>query len=313
MNTSASAPDADGPFPCPVCGAAPCRPRPTPLGVLRDCDRCGFVFAAPTLDPSAGELYPEEWAREVMNPTFYYADGEFRPRNVRRMHQLLDRLEPYRRLNRLLDVGCSAAFFLRAARDRGWQVRGVEVSAFGAEYSRAELGIDVFHGTLQEAGFAGGEFDVVVSSHVIEHVADPRGLVREMARVTRPGGAVVVTAPTQLSSPGYKLFGLTSGEAPPRHVSFFSPRTLARVLSWECLRVVHKVVNLEFYQLTRACRTFVRMRPAATPGPPVPPAATAAPTEPMSRWPVRVVKRAANTIAARLDVGDEVTLIAVKP
>ncbi|MBO0699471.1 MAG: class I SAM-dependent methyltransferase, partial [Zavarzinella sp.] len=245
---------------CPLCGVRRTCPRSTRLGVLHRCQDCEFVFAVSTSDPSEPDLYQEEWAQDVLNPTFYFDGTRYRPRSRTRMQSLLNRLAPYRGLNRMLDVGCSAAFFLQLARERGWQVRGVEVSEFGVKYSRTELGIDVFHGTLHEARFPDGAFDVAVSSHVIEHVADPRGFVREMARVVRRRGAVVTTAPTQLSSPGYKLFGVPSGEAPPRHVSFFSPRTLARLMTDEGLRVVEKLVNVEFHQFVRACKTVLGWR-----------------------------------------------------
>lgn len=43
--------------------------------------------------------------------------------------------------------------------------------------------------------FSDGSFDAVVSFQVLEHVADPGACVREMARVLRPGGRVVLTAP----------------------------------------------------------------------------------------------------------------------
>ena len=98
----------------------------------------------------------------------------------------------------------------------------------------------------------------------------------------------MTTAPTQFSSLGYLLLGRPSGEAPPRHVSFFSPATLARVLASEGLQVVGKSMNVEIQQLTRACREVFR-RGKNPPQHSAQPAAVA-PTnlvEPLDRWSVR--------------------------
>lgn len=52
---------------------------------------------------------------------------------------------------------------------------------------------DIDHGGL--AMFADGDFDFVICNHVIEHVANPIKLVRDVFRITRPHGTVVLAAP----------------------------------------------------------------------------------------------------------------------
>jgi SAM-dependent methyltransferase len=46
--------------------------------------------------------------------------------------------------------------------------------------------------------FADGSFDCVITSEVLEHITDDIGAMREVARVTRPGGSIAVTVPTYL-------------------------------------------------------------------------------------------------------------------
>ena len=129
----------------------------------------------------------------------------------------------------VLDVGCGGGAFLARARSLGWQVLGVEPDPRAAEVARTVRGLDVRPGTLEEQGFPTGRFDAVTSSHVIEHVHDPLGFLRECARVTRPGGRVVVVTPN-VGSLGRRRLGTGwIGLDPPRHLHLFTCATLRRL------------------------------------------------------------------------------------
>jgi SAM-dependent methyltransferase len=59
----------------------------------------------------------------------------------------------------------------------------------------ARHGAITHHGLLEEQRFADASFDVVGMFEVLEHVADDEGLLREIARITRPGGHLALTVP----------------------------------------------------------------------------------------------------------------------
>lgn len=60
--------------------------------------------------------------------------------------------------------------------------------------------IDVLADFDRALPFADGTADFVICSHVIEHVADPFGMLDEIRRVLRPGGRAVVVVPNRLTS-----------------------------------------------------------------------------------------------------------------
>jgi SAM-dependent methyltransferase len=291
---------------CPLCDSTNVSQKPCRFTEMMQCGACGFIFATNPTDSSAPDLYEEEWSKTEVHPTFIYSQGCYTVRNEWKLQALLDRLEPFRKTNRLLDVGCSAAFFLKLARDRKWDVQGVEVSDFGVTFSREELGIPVFQGLLQDAHFPDESFDAAFSSHVIEHVGYPVTLLQEMKRVLRPGGALITVLPTQFASPSYRFFRKWTGEGPPRHVSYFTKRVFEDRLRRLGFSVHFSRQNVE---MQKVLSILLRRHDAAGATDVVPSSAT---TQESSSPFVRVIKSALNLAATGFGVGDELTTIAVK-
>lgn len=129
----------------------------------------------------------------------------------------------------LVDVGCGRGDFLAHMQSLGWNVLGVEPDPVAAGLARSR-GIDVFAGRLEAAGVAGGIADQVTLDHVLEHVEDPAGLLRECRRILRPGGRLVIYTPNA-ESLGHRRFGRAwRGLEPPRHLFVFSPKAMQYVL-----------------------------------------------------------------------------------
>jgi SAM-dependent methyltransferase len=273
---------------------------------MMQCGDCGFIFASSPTDSSAPDLYEEDWSRTEVHPTYIYSQGQYAVRNEQKLQALLDRLEPFRKTNRLVDVGCSAAFFLKLAHARNWEVQGVEVSDFGVKFSTEELKVPVFQGFLQDAHFPDESFDAVFSSHVIEHVGNPVALLLEMRRILRPGGALITVLPTQFASPSYRLFAKWTGEGPPRHVSYFTKRVFEARLQKLGFSIHFSRQNVELQKVL----SILLRRHDSTGANDVVLSSTS--SQESSNPVVRAVKSALNLAATGFGVGDELTTIAVK-
>jgi len=274
------------------------------------CPSCQFIFADPEKVAESPASYEEAFADHTLHPTYQKVDGEYVIRNRHKLSRLLEKLARYKKTGRILDVGCSAAFFLKLAEEYGWKPQGAEISEFGASFSNEELGIDVFHGTLQEAAYDDGRFDVVFSSHVMEHIEQPLDVLNEMKRVLRPGGAVVTVIPTQFASPSYRFWKKLYGDGPPRHVSFYTKRSYSAFLEKAGFKVRSAIYNVELDRLKQL------LKHGKVTGGAVPSADGSAPKKPAKQGygnAVFMLKALINRGATIGGIGDELLVIATKP
>jgi 2-polyprenyl-3-methyl-5-hydroxy-6-metoxy-1,4-benzoquinol methylase len=152
------------------------------------------------------------------------------PLRERATHRLGVLLHPWRPEGAVLDVGCGAGSYLDLMRALGWsRTVGVDISQSAVESARG-LGLEAYAGELADANFRDGEFDAVSLSHTLEHVGDPVGLLREVKRVTKPGGRVAIVVPN-VQSVSSRIFGQRwVGLETPRHLVNYSKDALAKVL-----------------------------------------------------------------------------------
>jgi 2-polyprenyl-3-methyl-5-hydroxy-6-metoxy-1,4-benzoquinol methylase len=105
----------------------------------------------------------------------------------------------------LLDAGCGTGLFSARAAGRGASVTSLDVGdrllARVAEKCESTRVV----GRLEALPFADASFDVVVSTEVVEHLPQPVDGMRELVRVLRPGGRLVVTTPNRVWHPAVRV------------------------------------------------------------------------------------------------------------
>ena len=178
------------------------------------------------------------------------------PRAVLRVFstRILNGLQEPHGANRLLDVGCGSGQSLEVYRALGWQASGIEVSPQACAACR-ERGVPVHEGTVFDAPFARGQFDVILLSHVIEHVLEPVAMLRRVAEFLAPNGKLVVTTPN-VRGLGFSIYRACwfSLDA-PRHLFLFDPQTIRRLAVSAGLRAV-RVVTRSSPQVLRDSRHY---------------------------------------------------------
>jgi SAM-dependent methyltransferase len=94
----------------------------------------------------------------------------------------------------ILDAGCGSGRNMVELARLGI-VTGVELSHTSVRLARERDAGEVVEGSVMDMPFEEASFDLAVSLDVIEHLQDDIGALRELRRVTRPGGALLVTVP----------------------------------------------------------------------------------------------------------------------
>ena len=92
----------------------------------------------------------------------------------------------------LLEIGCASGILLDMARQRGWNVRGVEVSPSLAEAGRRNFGVEIHTGTIENAEFPDEIFDCIIMWDVIEHFISPSKIIGKSCRLLKPEGIIVL-------------------------------------------------------------------------------------------------------------------------
>jgi 2-polyprenyl-3-methyl-5-hydroxy-6-metoxy-1,4-benzoquinol methylase len=191
------------------------------------CAHCGLAFQnpQPVFDDLKNRYGQNYFEYELRNEENFFHLMKLGLRDIR----FFERTADLGQGKRFLDVGCATGMLLEHMRGRGWNVQGVELCRESAEYGIRTKKIDIFIGTLEQAGFQDSSFPVIHFSHLIEHVPDPKVFLLEVRRILAPGGYVVVVTPN-ISGLQARLFREKWRSAIADHLTLFSKVTLRKML-----------------------------------------------------------------------------------
>lgn len=219
---------------CCLCGDAGSQVYDLPPYGVRRCSRCTLVFVSPRLrGPALSRFYDQ---------VAYFEGGVYGDQSRWSPAMALQRIWTAGRLDRiararsasrgasitagqrLLEFGSGYGLFLDAARERGYDVQGVELSRPAAA-AAARLDIDVYCGQLVDAPLT-GPYDVVCGWDTLEHVPDPLAVLRRIRSLIADGGTVALSTPYFSSLPSQLLGQRWWTLKPAEHIWHYTPYTL---------------------------------------------------------------------------------------
>lgn len=201
---------------------------------LRNCINCGHKFSSCTSDEFniAISTFSEHPG------TYPTHDREINKRKKRVTKILTSAAQKSSQVT-YLDVGCSNGFSIEVGNQLGYHSSGVETALQPAS-NAINKGLDVFHGTLEQAQFNDNQFDIISLFEVIEHIPDPLPLLLEIRRILKHDGTIIIsTGNTRSISAAilkekWDYYKMSNHGG---HISFFNPSSINTLASRSGLAV----------------------------------------------------------------------------
>lgn len=263
---------------CDACGSALTGRRVEGMAEvsLLQCD-CGLVITSPRPAPDElGQYYPATYysylpkaptrSRQILAKLRAYKCGY--PEEEGIIGRLLWRSAaallgnfflfylPYRGPGKtLLEVGCGTGSDLEWARQRGWDVHGLELNESAVEFAKKQ-GLDVQRSTFEEANLLANSFDCIIMSQVLEHLYSPKLALQRCYQLLRPGGLLLIAVPKFDSWTRHALGKFWHNLLFPIHLHHFNQPVLERMIRGAGFRVREVRLSSRLLNLIYALRTM---------------------------------------------------------
>ena len=207
---------------------------------LVQCSKCGVIRQQdfPFEDAAA---YVEYYAKSYppINKTYNAKDWE----HDKKVAALRFKEYQLSSNSKVLDVGCGCGAFVMECREHGLEAYGCEI----ARYHYAKENPYIYYQRFEDINFPTEHFDAVVCHDVLEHSLAPDKLLKEMHRVCKPGGRVIIDVPRFHHVAGKHHWKDTE------HLWFFDEVQLQKLLElngFDVLNVTHPIESKSVFYCT---------------------------------------------------------------
>ena len=238
------------------------------LDQLVQCDDCSLVY----LNPRTNHSVLIKSYSQAVDPTFVKQDHKRIQCFDKELRQIIKQfgIVPDRS-KRILDIGCAGGAFLKAARDIGFNVTGVEPSHWMCEYGKKKYGLDIRQGQLMELGFEPASFDIISLWDVIEHLSTPGNVLKHASTLLKDDGLLVINYP-DYGSLAARLLGSKWPFLLSVHLLYYDRNTIKRQLEqcnfkveqikpyWQVLElgyVLHRASN--YFKIFKIMETVTKV------------------------------------------------------
>ncbi len=168
------------------------------------CVHCGFVFRQ--MRPRI-EWFKKSWEKrtnEGDTGNQYDEGAVLEKRRFIRYERLARFVEGILKGRRMLDVGCGPGTGLKAFRDRGWDVTGLEPDPSRARVGRERHGLNILESTIEDYRGGEGGFDLITLIHVLEHFHSPVDFLSQVVRHLSDEGYLYIEVPNAARFIGWR-------------------------------------------------------------------------------------------------------------
>lgn len=224
---------------CPVCGSNHLRFqfRTEDFSYTHDafdmirCQDCEFILTQnPPTQEWIGPYYQSENyishtdTKEGLTSKLYHLARQMMLRRKFNIIQNPDKSLPHN----LLDIGAGTGYFANYAKQKGWEVTGIEVSEAAREHAKSQFGIELLPSeALQDLDV---KYTAITLWHVLEHVHDLNESLLKIRALLLDNGKLVIAVPNADSIDAGWYGKYWAAWDVPRHLWHFQPKNMEKLL-----------------------------------------------------------------------------------
>ncbi|MDO8966560.1 class I SAM-dependent methyltransferase [Algoriphagus sp.] len=193
--------------------------------ILCKCSNCELLFTNPRpTEDKIGPYYnfPEYYSHEdkAKNLTQWIYQ---KVRNFS-ISKKVDFIRRLKRKGKLLDYGCGTGEFLKAAKNKGWKISGIEPNEKARNQANLKLNEKVKN-SIEELN-KNSDYDIITLFHVLEHIHELRKTLKKIITHLKSDGYLIIAVPNADSWDGKKYGKYWAGWDVPRHLYHFNSKSI---------------------------------------------------------------------------------------
>lgn len=195
------------------------------------CNDCGLLYTNPR--PEASKLQTYYDSKE------YFSHQENSSGLIPRIYEFVKSFNLKRKLKiattgksvgKILDIGCGTGDFLLKAKQNNWEVSALEPNDHAREIASKRLNVPIIR-PEEISGLPDSSFDVITMWHVLEHVEGLQEEARQLNRLLKPNGRLVIAVPNYQSYDALYYKDKWAAWDVPRHLSHFDKSSMTKVFT----------------------------------------------------------------------------------
>jgi 2-polyprenyl-3-methyl-5-hydroxy-6-metoxy-1,4-benzoquinol methylase len=193
--------------------------------------KCKHVQIFPVPTPYEDKKFYDE-DRQAKNTNYQGSISKLKHKtneDVLRRADLVKSITPKK--GSILEIGSGYGFFLEEMQKQGYKIIGIEISKERRKYSKKITRVKVLNINLNKKIPDIDKFDTVVLFQVFEHIVDPISFLKNIKKLLKPGGKVIIEVPN------FNDFQLKLNKSylewywQRAHIHYFSAEILSQILS----------------------------------------------------------------------------------
>lgn len=202
------------------------------------CRSCSFVFYKPIPSDHDLDVVYSKYTREQ------YITEDSRIKIKSEFRHILEKFQ----IKKVLDIACGECYMLEILRELD-----ASISLNGTEHESAIQNFVNKDINYIEGGFypeTDEKYDLIIFTEAIEHINDVNNFLKNIQRLLSKDGVIYITTPNFNSIERYLMQSKWGMVMPPEHLSYFTPRTLDKVMNDNGLKKVYlKTENISIFRI----------------------------------------------------------------